>query len=453
MAEIVGMLRQDVATAVGMLRRSPAFAIAAVATLGIGIGVNTAIFSLIDATLLEPLPYPQADRIVQIWFTAPNGGGTTLSIPQINLLAQQTDAFEAVAAYDFGGPGVNLTGAGEPEQVKALHVSAVYFRLFGARVETGRTFNEEEDGPNGGRVVVLSYALWNRRFNADRNLVGKTISLGNEPYLLAGVLAADFVPDPPAQIRLPLQADPASTGQASYLRAAARLRSRVTIAQANALLKLTAAEFLRKFPLLNAQAGFEAKPIRETKVGSLRTALLVLSGTVILVLLIACSNVANLLLARAATRQREIAIRAALGASRGRLIGQLLTESLILAFTGGAFGLIAGSICLRALLALNAEAILSGAPVSLDWRVGIFTAAVCVGATLFFGLISRARSVARGTGAGDAGKQRASRHQSRCAHREIVSGGDSGGALGDAGGRRGSHDSHVRRLARNAAGD
>jgi putative ABC transport system permease protein len=209
---------------------------------------------------------------------------------------------------------------------------------------------------------------------------------------VAGVLAADFHPDPPAQIWLPLQADPNSTGQAHYVRAAARLRSGVTIDQANARLKLTAAEFLRKFPLFNPRAGFQAKPLRETNVGDLRTALLVLFGTVTLVLLIACSNVANLLLARAAERQREIAIRAAMGASRGRLAAQLLTESLLLSLCGGVFGLIAGSACLRVLLALNPDAIPAGPAASLDWRVLTFTAGLSLGATILFGLMPALRT-------------------------------------------------------------
>lgn len=384
-------MKKDVIIAVRMLRRSPGFAIAAVLTLSLGIGSNTAIFSLINATLLEKLPYPEADRIVQLWLTTPEGGGLTLSIPEVNLLMQQTSAFEDVAAYDFSGPGVNITGAGEPEQVKAIHVSAAYFRLFGARVETGRTFTADEDRPNGSRVVIMSHGLWVRRFNADRTVAGKTISLGNEPYLVAGILAADFHPDPPAQIWLPLQADPNATGQAHYVRAAARLRHGVTMDQANARLKLTAAEFLRRFPLFNPKAGFEAKPLRETNVGDIRTALLVLFATVTLVLLIACSNVANLLLARAAARQREIAIRAAMGASRSRLVSQLLTESLFLSLAGGVLGLTVGRVCLRLLLLLNPEAIPGtgelGPSVSLDWRVLIFAAALCLGTTLLFGLL------------------------------------------------------------------
>jgi predicted permease len=409
---ILEMLRLDVITAVRMLRHSPGFAIAAVATLAVGIGANTAIFSLINATLLEPLPYPEADRIVQLWLTSPDGGGLTLSIPEFNLLSQQTDAFEDVAAYDFGGPGVNITGVGEPEQVKAIHVSRGYFRLFGAKIEYGRTFTADEDRPNGGRAVVLSYGVWQSRFGADPILVGRTISLGNEPYLVTGVLAADFRPDPPAQIWLPLQPDPNSTGQAHYVRAAARLRSGASIDQANARLRLTTGEFRRKFPLFNPKIVFGAKPLRETNVGDIRTALMVLFGTVVLVLLIACSNIANLLLARATVRQREIAIRAALGASRNRLVAQLLTESLLVSLAGGFAGLIAGRICLHALLALNPEAIPGVAAVSFDWRVMAFVATITLGTTLLFGLLPALRTARVGLaqvmqeGSGRAGSSR-----------------------------------------------
>src|SRR5689334_7746821 len=389
---ILEMLRQDAITALRMLRRSPGFAIAAVATLAVGVGANTAIFSLINATLLEPLPYPESDRIVQLWLTSPDGGGVTLSIPEFNILSQQTAAFEDVAAYDFGGPGVNVTGAGAPQQVSAIHVSRAYFRLFGARVEAGRTFTEDEDRPNGGRAVVLSYALWASRFGGDRTLVGRTISLGSEPYLVAGILAADFRPDPPAQIWFPLQADPNSTGQAHYVRAAARLRNGVRIHQANARLRLTTGEFRRKFPLFNPKTVFEAKPLRETNVGDIRAALLVLFGTVVLVLLMACSNIANLLLARATVRRREVAIRAAMGASRNRLVAQFLTESLLVSVAGGFAGLAAGRICLRALLALNPEAIPGVAAVSFDWRVAAFVTTISLSATLLFGLLPALRT-------------------------------------------------------------
>jgi predicted permease len=388
-------IARDVLIGTRNLRRSPAFAIPAITTLALAIGANTAVFSLLSFTLLEPLPYPDPDRIVQVLFTTPDGNNLTLSIPNVNAIAQETALFEEVAAYDFGGPGVNITGQDEPENVKAVHVSEAYFRLFGARVELGRTFSPDEDRPNGGRVAVLSHELWSRRFDGDGNVVGRTLSLGGEPYTVVGVLAHDFRPEPPAQLWLPLQADPNSISQATYVRAAGRLRSSVSVEQANLQLKGTFAEFLRRFPLVNPKAGFQVKSLHEVKTGDVRTALLVLFGTVVLVLVIACSNVANLLLARATARQRELCVRAAIGASRGRLISQLLTECLLLAIPGGLLGLVVGGVCLQALVRLNPEAIPgSGAfsAVSLDWRVLSFTAAVSLGATLLCGLLPALRA-------------------------------------------------------------
>ncbi|MCW5978525.1 MAG: ABC transporter permease [Bryobacteraceae bacterium] len=380
---------QDLRFALRSLRRSPAFACAAVTTLALGIGANTAVFSLINATLFEPLPYPEPARIVQLWFTTPDGAGLMFSIPEFNLLTEQDDVFEESAAYDFGGPGVNIVGAGEPEQVKAIHVSRGYFRLFGAPLAAGRTFTAGEDRPGGARVAVISDALWMRRFNRDPSSLGRAISLGNEPYVVIGVLAPEFRPDPPADLWLPLQADPNSVSHAHYLRVAARLRKGTGIDQANARLKLAVEEFRRRFPLFNPDAGFQARPLRETRAGDLRAPLLVLFVTVALVLSIACSNVANLLLARGAARRREISVRAAVGASRRRLVRQLLAESLLLAVAGGAFGLALGQLCIRTLAAWNPGALPGAAPgtaVSLDWRVLAFTGAASLCAVVVFGL-------------------------------------------------------------------
>jgi predicted permease len=376
------------------LRRRPGFAIAAVTILALGIGANTAIFTLINAVLLAPLPYPHADRIVQLWLSdrRAGGGGLVLSVPEINLLAQQTALFQAFAAYDFGGPGVNVTGSGEPEQVKAIHVSRDYFRLFGAGFEIGRPFTADEDRPNGGRFVVISHALWDRRFGANPGLVGKTISLGSEPYLVTGVLARDFHPDPPAEVWLPVQADLNSTGQAHYVRAAARLQDGISLEQANARLEATTAEFLRRFPLFNPNAYFEAKPLRETNAHDVRTALLVLFGAVVLVLLIACSNVSSLLLARGVARRREIAIRGAVGASRARIMTQLLMESLLLSVAGALLGFGLGAFSVRTMLDFYPEALSGRNSVSPDWRVFAFAAVTALLATVAFGLLPALRN-------------------------------------------------------------
>jgi putative ABC transport system permease protein len=383
-------LQQDIRYAIRSLRRSPGFVATAIAALALGIGANTAVFSVVNTVLLQPLSYPDPDALVQFGLVTAEGRGATVSIPEFAACRAQQRILQDVAAYDFGGPGINLTDGDRPEQVQGLHVSRDYFRLFGAQIARGRTFTNSEDRPAGDKVVVISDALWRRRFNADPNLVGKSLSLGNEPYLLIGVLGPKFAPDPPADLWLPLQADPGSRSMAHYLRVAARLKPGVTVEGANAQLQSAAAEFRRAFPLFNAQAGFSVWPLRDTAVTDVRKALLLLLGTVAMVLLIACANVGNLLLARATGRRREIAIRAALGASRRRIVVQLLTESLVLSVFGGLFGLLAGYAGIRGLLLLNPGNIPrlgAGLPVPLDWRVLAFTAAISLATGLVFGLV------------------------------------------------------------------
>ncbi len=372
------------------LARSPGFATVAILMLALGIGANTAIFSVVNTVLLRPLAYPDPDRLVQLVLSTSGGRGITLSIPEFMNLRRQTEVFQDIAAYDFGDPGVNLTGGDLPERVKGIHVSTDYFRLFGARVLAGRTFSAEEDLPGGGRLVVISHGLWRRRFNADPGLVGTTISLGGEPHGVIGILGPSFQPDPPADVWLPLQAGPTSRSQAHYLRIAARVKPGVTIDRVNAQLEIATAEFRRDFPLFSEHASFTVWPLRDTGIRDVRKALFILLGAVGLVLLIACANVANLLLVRAAGRQREIAIRIAVGASRGRLVWQSLSESLLLCTAGGLLGLIIGHVGIRALLALYPSNIprvgADGSAVTLDWRVFAFTFAVAMATGVLFGL-------------------------------------------------------------------
>ena len=385
-------LLQDIRYAFRMLRRSPGFTATAIAALALGIGANTAIFTVVNTVLLQPLAYPQPDRLVQLELSGPEGNANVTSIPKYEIWREQTQVLQDVAAYDEGGPGVNLTGGDRPEQLKGVHVSASFFPLFGASMAAGRAFSADEDRPGGARLVVISNGLWRRRFAADPNLVGKNIELGGEPYLVTGVLAATFNSDPPADIYLPLQADPNSTDQAHYLHSAARLKPGVTLAQAQAAMKVAAEQYKRKFPgAMGPNEGFTAEPLRDTVIGDVRKSLLILLGAVGMVLLIACANVANLLLVRATMRKREIAIRAAMGAGRGRIIRQLLTESVLLSLGGGVLGLILGYFGVHALLAINPGNIPrigeQGAAITLDWRVLVFTLLVSLGTGILFGLI------------------------------------------------------------------
>ncbi len=384
-------LWHDLKHSLRSLFKNPGFTIAAVAALALGIGTNTAIFTVVNTVLLKPLTYPDADRIVQFLLTTPEGKGAAASPTKFNNWREQTSVLQDVTAYDFGGPGFNLTGD-HPEQVHGIHVSEAYFRLFGAPVMLGRTFTPQEDSPNGGRVVVLSYGLWQRRFGGNPNVVGTALSLGNEPYTIVGVLGQSFATDPEADIWIPFQIDPNSTNQGHFFLAAGRLKPGVTLAQANAQLKLAADQFRRRYPqgVMGPNEGFAVEPIRDTIVSGVRSSLFVLLGAVSFVLLIACANVANLLLVRAAGRKREFAIRVSMGATRGRIIRQLLVESVMLAFTGGVLGLILGYIGMRALLALSPGDIPRigehGAAVGIDWRVLLFTVGVSFLTGILFGL-------------------------------------------------------------------
>jgi putative ABC transport system permease protein len=376
--------------AVRMFRANPGFTFAAIAALALGIGINTAIFTVVDTVLLKPLTYPDADRMVQFLITSTQGNGPAASIPKFMLWRQQTSAFQDVAAYDFGGPGYNLTGD-RPEQVHGIHVTQGYFPLFGATPLLGRTFTPQEDSPNGGKVVVLSYGLWQRKFGGNPNIIGSALSLGNEPYTIVGVLNKSFVSDPEADILLPFQFDPNSTNQGHYFLAAARLKPGVTLAQANALMKVAADQFRRRYPdAIDPKQGFAVQPLRDSIIGDARKSLLLMLGAVSLVLLIACANVANLLLVHATGRKREFAIRAAMGAGRGRIILQLLTESVLLSVTGGILGLVLGYVGLRALLAVSPADIPRigehGGAVTIDWRVLAFTLGVSLFTGILFGL-------------------------------------------------------------------
>ena len=383
-------LWNDIKHSLRMFASNPGFTLAALAALALGIGANTAIFTVVNTVLLKPLTYPDPGRIVMFMHTSPQGSNPGASATEFHTWQEQTNVVQDVAAYDFGGPGYNLTGD-RPELVQGIHVTERYFALFGAPVIFGRTFTQQEDSPNGGHVVVISYGLWQRRFGGDPHIVGKALPLGNEPYTIVGVLGKSFYTDPPSDIWLPFQLDPNSNDQGHYFFAAGRLKPGVTLAQANAQMKIAADQFRRRYPtFIDPHESYGVEPLRDAVVSDVRSSLFVLIGAVCFVLLIACANVANLLLVRATGRKREFAIRSAMGAGRGRIIRQLLTESILLAVAGGALGLILGFAGVRALLALNPGDIPRigehGVAVGVDWRVLVFTLGVSVLTGIIFGL-------------------------------------------------------------------
>ncbi len=392
-------LWQDLGFTLRSCRRQPGFALTALATLTLGIGACTAIFSVVNAVVLRPVPYPDPDRIVQV------GTNTGASAPKLAAWAQATDVFETLAAYRGGRVNVTTTDDAQHRvavQAPYAQADVNFFPLFGATVVHGRGFSVDDDRPNAGRVVLLSHRFWERQFSGDPSIIGRRVLLDNDPHTVIGVLGERFDPGDIAgfaywgvpDIWAPLQLDRQSLNQGNDLLVAARLVPGVTVDMTHARLQSIAADFRRTFPgVLLPNVEFGVKSIRDAVTGDAGTSLWLLTGAVGFVLLIACANVANLLLARATARGREMAIRTAIGASRWRIVSQLLTESLALALAGGVCGLIIGVAGVRALVAINPGNIprigVPGAldPLPLDWRVFAFTAAVSLLTGLVFGVI------------------------------------------------------------------
>lgn len=380
---------QDLRYAGRMQRKNPGFTLVAIIALALGIGANTAIFSVVNTVLLRPLPYKDPERLTMVWEDASKHGYPRDTPAAANFVdwRSQNTVFEGMAA--IADESFNLTGAGDPERLEGRRVSANLFPLLGIDPQLGRTFTSDEDQPGSNRVAVLSYGLWQRRFGGDNTIVGKPLNLNGDTYTVVGVMPARFqFPSSDDELWVPIAftAEQAANRGRHYLQVVARLKSGVSFAQAQTEMNTIATRLQQQYPEQNADLGAVVTPLHEHLVGDIRPALLILLGAVGLVLLIACANVANLLLARAAVRQKEIAVRVALGARRGRLIRQFLTESVLLATVGGVVGLgiaFGGLILLRAFIPEN---ISQAREIAMDLKVLGFTFLVSVITGLIFGL-------------------------------------------------------------------
>jgi len=391
-------LLQDIRYGLRQLAKKPTFTIVAVLTLALGVGANTAIFSIVNAVLLRSLPFPDPDRLVRIYFNNPGVGlrGVRFSVPEFDDLQAQTDVFEDVSVIVFGP--TNLTGVKQPEHLEMMEVSPNYFSMLGATPELGRLFGHQDFALGFAPSVVISDALWRRSYGADPGVLGRSLRLDNDLYTIVGVLSPEFRnpgsanPAVEVWVTCGFSGDPFPT-PARGLRilpgAIGRLKPGVTVGQAQARLDAVTAnlrrEFANDYPP-QSKWSIEVVPLQQSLVGKVRPLLVVLMAAVILIVLVVSLNIGSLLLARASGRQQEMAVRAAMGASAGRMVRQMLTESLLLAFVGGIAGLTTAVITLKAVLRFVPANLPRLGEVNIDWRVLGFALLISLATGLLFGL-------------------------------------------------------------------
>jgi predicted permease len=397
-------LFQDLRYGVRILLKHPAVTLVAVVTLALGIGANTAIFSLVNSILLRPLPFREPDRLVRLIQASPKLGLDTWGVSQADFGAyrDQNRSLESIALYNSSA--VNLTGQGEPERLPVTNVTADFFKVFGVNPRLGRTFVEGEDAPGKNTVCVISYAFWQRRFGGDPNIAGRILNLNNTPTQIVGVMPAEFkFPRLEIDLWIPMALDTKRTAP-YFFSVVGRLKPGTHIAQAQADTTGVLQNFGWQNPNTSEAVGLRegngprtiVQPVKEVLLGKTEKPLLVLLAAVALVLLIACANVANLLLARATSRTREIAVRVSLGATPRRVARQLLTESVLLSFIGAVVGVSLAAVGVRMLDRLPIGGIVRMEEVSLNGRVLVFTAALTVLTGLLFGLMPALRAYSMG---------------------------------------------------------
>src|SRR3984893_4241765 len=395
-------LWQDLRYGVRVLAKAPGFTLVAILTLALGIGANTAIFTVVYGVLLRPLPFPQPQLILQLPDRYKEQmDGKSLTAAKLNRLRRYNGPFEYIAGYS--DVGYNLAAGNAAEHLRGTPVNAEYFRVLCVHPMLGRDFLDEENRGEGQRVAIVSYGVWTRRLGADRGKIGQTILLNGEPFTLIGVMPRDFSPigdegspnTGTPEIWTPLALVAKTVGSGGNIGVLARLKQGVTRAQLEAQMQVVTEDFRREFPNdAGAELGLSFLPYRRMIRLEERPYLFVLLGAIGFVLLIACANVANLLLARGGMRKREISVRIAMGASRGRILRQLLTESILIALAGGALGLLAAYLGLGSLLAIAPVDLPRAEGIHLDRAAFAFTFLVSLFTGTIFGLAPALKSAA-----------------------------------------------------------